>query len=195
MTPPPSPVWLQMLRDHAHLHGQRATATALGYSPAVINQTLKGTYMASTKHIEQRVHERLAEPWLHSLRQAAEKSTQAQIAARIGVSETTVSQVLTGNYKASSARIERRVRGELLGEQCECPVMGDVSLRVCQDVQERQPGKPGVGLGIGNPQHAAAWHACRGTGRFTKAGVCPHFNGGGNRAASTTTAPTSETAV
>lgn len=188
----PAP-WLQLLADHARLHGQRATAAALGYSPAVINQTLKGSYMANTKHIEQRVNELLANNWLHALRSYCNGSTQTNAAARIGVSETTISQVLSGNYKASTQRIERRVRGELMGEQCACPVMGDVSLRVCQDVQERQPGKPGVGLGIGNPQHAQAWHACRGSGRFTKAGACPHFNGGGNRAASPSTPPTEET--
>lgn len=123
----------------------------------------------------------LADNWLGALRAECQRTTQAQAAARIGVSETTTSQVLSGTYKANPIRIERRVRGALMGAQCECPVMGDVSTRVCQDVQERQPGKGGTG--IGNPQHAQAWHACRGSGRFAKAGQCPHFNGAGAKAA------------
>lgn len=119
--------------------------------------------------------------WLVTLRAECERTSQAQAATRLGVSGTTVSQVLSGTYAANPVRIERRVRGELLGEQCNCPVMGDVNTRVCQDVQERTPGKHGAG--IGNPQHAQAWHACRGNGRFAKAGVCPHFNGAGARPA------------
>ncbi|RQO63134.1 hypothetical protein DBR47_00750 [Paucibacter sp. KBW04] len=175
------PAWLKHLADHCRQYGQRHAANMLGYSATTINQCLKGSYMADTKQIEQRVRERLTDTWLHTLRLACERGTQAQAAQQIGVSETTVSQVLSGNYKANTLRIERRVRGELMGAECDCPVMGDVSLRVCQDVQERQPGKSGTG--IGNPQHAQAWHACRGSGRFIKAGQCPHFNGAGAKSA------------
>ncbi|MFG6462276.1 hypothetical protein ACG04Q_11910 [Roseateles sp. DXS20W] len=164
------------LRDYSTQHGQRAAAARLGMSAATVNKVLKGTYMADTKHIEQRVRERLSDTWLGALRAECDRTSQTAAASRLGISDTTVSQVLSGNYKASTVRIERRVRGELLGEQCECPVMGDVSLRVCQDVQERSLGKGSPG--IGNPQHALAWHACRGSGRFASRGACPHFNGG-----------------
>ena len=87
--------------------------------------------------------------WLGALRTECDRTSQAQVAQRLGVSGTTVSQVLSGTYAANPIRIERRVRGELMGAQCNCPVMGDVSTRVCQDVQERTPGKNGAG--IGNP--------------------------------------------
>jgi hypothetical protein len=168
--------WLETLRDHANQHGQRATGALLGYDASAINKVLKGTYMADTKQIEARVRERISDTWLGALRAECERTNQGMAAARIGVSDTTVSQVLTGNYKANTLRIERRVRGELMGAECECPVMGDVSLRVCQDVQERPQGKGTPG--IGNPQHAQAWHACRGSGRFAAKGPCSHFNGG-----------------
>lgn len=114
--------------------------------------------------------------WLAALRAACAASTQAQAAMTLGLSEATVSQVLSGTYRAATGRVERRVRGQLLGAMCECPVMGDVNTRVCQDVQERQPP-------IANPQHAQAWFACRGRGPFTRAGPCPHFNGAGQRPA------------
>jgi len=110
--------------------------------------------------------------WLQALAHLVALAGQGTAAERLGISAPTVSQVLSGSYGASTARIERRVRGELLGATCDCPVMGDVSTRVCQEVQERRPP-------IANPHYAQAWLACRGRGRFAKAGVCPHFNGAG----------------
>lgn len=109
---------------------------------------------------------------MNALRAACAATSQEQAADRLGMSAATVSQLLSGTYAAATTRMERRVRGELLGHTCSCPVMGDVSTRVCQDVQERQPP-------IANPQHAQAWFACRGRGPFTKAGACPQFNGAG----------------
>lgn len=188
-TPKPAPVpaaaqpqLLQLLADYCRLHGHRRAGAALGYSATTVCQILKGNYMANPDNLLRRVSERLsdADNWLGALRTECDRTSQAQAAGLLGISGTTVSQVLSGTYLANTVRIERRVRGELMGAQCNCPVMGDVSLRVCQDVQERTPGKHGAG--IGNPQHAQAWHACRGSGRFAKAGQCPHFNGAGAKA-------------
>lgn len=118
----------------------------------------------------------LAVDCLHALSALCARTSQARAADRLGISEATVSQLLSGSYKAAPTRIERRIRGELLGAQCECPVLGEISTRVCQEVQERtQP--------IANPQHAQTWLACRGRGRFATAGRCPHFNGAGAKPA------------
>lgn len=178
---------LAQLADMCAGSSQRIAAAALGYSAATVNLVLKGKYMANPDNLLRAVRER-SDPddnWLGALRAEAERTTQAIAARRIGVGDTTVSQVLNGNYPANTQRIERRVRGELMGAQCTCPVMGEVSTRVCQDVQERKPGKGGAG--IGNPQHAQAWFACRGQGRFANAGVCPHFNAGGRPASNPAT--------
>ena len=113
--------------------------------------------------------------WLAVLRAACAAGSQGRAAELLGISDATVSQVLSGSYRAATTRIERRVRGELMGATCDCPVMGEVSTRVCQDVQERQPP-------IANPQHAQAALACRGRGPWQRAGVCPHFNGAGRTA-------------
>ena len=121
--------------------------------------------------------------WVQVLRAACNAGSQTRAAELLGISEATVSQVLTGSYKAATTRIERRVRGELMGAVCDCPVMGEVSTRVCQDVQERQPP-------IANPQHAQAAMACRGRGAFTRAGVCLQFNGAGHRPAVVAAVPT-----
>jgi len=181
---------LQLLADYCKSNGQRAAGTLLGYSATTINQVLHGSYACDSSRVLAIVRERLRDTWLAALRDEAQRTTQAQVARRIGLGESTVSQVLSGTYKAATVRIERRVRGVLMGATCACPVMGDVSTRVCQDVQERQPGKGGTG--IGNPQHAQAWHACRGSGRFIKAGACPHFNTGGPRRPSTAPETTPE---
>jgi predicted alpha/beta hydrolase family esterase len=106
--------------------------------------------------------------WIEALAAEVSRTNQARTAERLGIAESTVSQVLSGSYAAQTTRIERRVRGELLGATCDCPVMGEVSTTLCQAVQERrQP--------IHNPQHARAWMACRGMGPFTRVGVCPHY--------------------
>lgn len=170
---------ITLLADHCRSTGQRQAATTLACSVTTINLILKGKYMASPDNLLHRVAERLCDTgnWLGLLRAECARTSQVQAAQRLGCSPTTVSQVLSGTYAANPIRIERRVRGELQGAECECPVMGDVSLRVCQDVQERNPGKSGAG--IGNPQHAQAWHACRGSGQFARAGQCLQFNGAG----------------
>lgn len=128
--------------------------------------------MHDPKNIEAKVLATLpAAPWLQALRAERDRTSGGRTADRLGVSEATVSQVLSGSYKANPVRIERRVRGELLGEQCECPVLMEISLRVCQDVQERKRGEGS------NPQYQQAWFACRGQGRFEHRGPCPHFCG------------------
>lgn len=124
--------------------------------------------------------------WLDALSAEVERTNQARVAARLRISEATVSQVLSGNYKANTQRIERRVRGELLGEAVECPVLFDISLRVCQDVQERPRGAGS------NPMYQQCFSACRGLGKWEAKGPCAHYCGAGstNSAAHTTKEPT-----
>jgi DNA-binding transcriptional regulator YdaS (Cro superfamily) len=110
--------------------------------------------------------------WLTTLRAEVARTSQARVALRLGVSEGTVSQVLSGTYKASTQRIERRVRGVLLGEVVECPVAFEMPLQVCQAIQDRPADKR-----FGNPVHARAWLCCKGRGEFTNAGPCPHAAG------------------
>jgi len=170
-----TPEWITRLQAGVKARGMRGCARQLGLSHTTLSLVLRGKYMAKTDRIETRVLAVLPavdEPdWIAAWRNEAKRTSQAQAADRVGVSEATVSQVFNGAYKAATTRIERRVRGELLGATCECPVMGDVSTRVCQDVQERQ-------LPIANPQHRECFHACRGRGPYARAGACPYFNGG-----------------
>ncbi|NVK42138.1 MAG: helix-turn-helix transcriptional regulator [Oceanospirillaceae bacterium] len=47
--------WLQELRTQCKLTSQSKVAKTLGYSVAVINQVLKGTYKGDLKKVEQKV--------------------------------------------------------------------------------------------------------------------------------------------
>jgi DNA-binding transcriptional regulator YdaS (Cro superfamily) len=107
--------------------------------------------------------------WLDALRAERARTTQARVATRLGVSEGTVSQVLSGTYQADTSRIERRVRGELMGQEVSCRVLMDISMKLCQDVQERPRGAGS------NPSYLQCHAACRGLGRWEDAGPCPHF--------------------
>ncbi len=162
--------WLELLRTEVSRSSQGACARRLNLDRTTINKILKGSYMASTKHVEAKVLQTLDNtPWLQALRAEVARTSQARTADRLRISEATVSQVLSGTYKANTQRIERRVRGELMGEVVECPVLYDISLRVCQDVQERPRGAGS------NPNYQQCFSACRGQGRWESKGVCPNF--------------------
>lgn len=117
----------------------------------------------------------MSEPtdWMAALRDQVARTSQARVAQRIGTAESTVSQVLSGTYRANPVRIARRVRGVLLGETVECPVALEMPLDVCQGIQDRKEGQHG------NPLYRRAWLCCRGRGEFVNAGPCPHYCGAG----------------
>lgn len=183
--------WLDMLQAACDRTSQRVVAAELGLSQTALSLVLSGKYPASTSRIEEAVRTRYGsrEDWLTALRAEVARTSQVRTAVKLGISEATVSQVLSGTYKASTLRIERRVRGALLGETCQCPVMFDPPLHVCQNVQERKYEL------IANPEHAQAWLACRGAGRFERKGLCPNFNGAGSARAASSNATDTDTEV
>lgn len=99
--------------------------------------------------------------WLQALAAACEapESSQAAIARRLGISASTVNQVLHGKYQGDMARIEALVRGELMDETLICPVAGEITKSRCQGIQK-------LPKAATNPQRLALWHACR--------NGCPH---------------------
>ena len=108
--------------------------------------------------------------WLQALRQRCEVTSQEDVAKLLDLSASTVSQVLTGNYAASTARIERKVRGALLHEMVACPIFFELGMHKCQSIQE-QPSAKRLG-----DLEGRAWHVCRGIGAWARgAGPCPHY--------------------
>lgn len=92
--------------------------------------------------------------WLNALKAECEATSQTAAAKRIGVSASTVNQVLKGSYKGNLARIEERVRGELMREMVECPVLWAISRKRCHD-EQKKPFAPT------NPLRVKLFHACR----------------------------------
>lgn len=92
--------------------------------------------------------------WIAALREEQKRTSQRLVSARLGISQTTVHQVLKGNYKGNLHRIEQRVRGELMHKVVECPVLGEISARKCLDWQARP-------FAATNPTRVAVWKACR----------------------------------
>lgn len=105
------------------------------------------------------LHDRRTD-WMDVLRAAVKRDGLRAVANRLRRSKSAISGVLTGTYKASTSRIEERVRGELMNKTHECPVLGDISPARCQDEQE----KP---FAATNPTRVALYRACR--------NGCPHY--------------------
>jgi DNA-binding transcriptional regulator YdaS (Cro superfamily) len=97
--------------------------------------------------------------WSAALREECEKTSQVAVARRLGISASTINQILKGVYKGNLTRFETLVRGELMRETVVCPVMGEITKRRCHDEQRRP-------FAVTNPVRVAVWRACR--------DGCPH---------------------
>lgn len=93
--------------------------------------------------------------WLDVLREACERNTQAAVGRRLGYSASVISSVLSGTYRGDLARVERAVRGALMGDRVDCPVLGSIRLDTCIGAQRRT---------LTEARHelvARLWRACR----------------------------------
>ena len=76
--------------------------------------------------------------WIEALRTECDRYGQATTAKRIGISATTVCQILSGSYKGNLARMQARIEGALLGQTVDCPVCGDIPRDRCIEHQTRK---------------------------------------------------------
>ena len=106
--------------------------------------------------------------WIDALRATCERDSQAAVARRLDVSASTVSQVLSGRYRAATDAIEAKVRGVIMAETVDCPVLGDgLGRDRCRELQRLKPGP------TADPVQRMLMTACR---------TCRHADGakGGN---------------
>lgn len=96
-----------------------------------------------------------APDWIAALAVECDRTSQGQCAARLGISPALVNQVLGHSYKGRFDRIEQRVRGELMRETVDCPVLGEISRRDCLDHQARARSFRAT-----NPLRRALYAAC-----------------------------------
>lgn len=92
--------------------------------------------------------------WIDALRRACEQETQASVAERIGYSASVISLVLKGRYRGNIAAVEQAVRGALMDERLECPILGEVRADVCREHQTRP-------FSATNPVRVRLYRACR----------------------------------
>lgn len=91
--------------------------------------------------------------WLRVLADACRHSSQAAMARLLGISQSTVSQLLKGTYKADTTHMEARVRGELMRGTVPCPVLGELGIHKCLE-EQMKPYYP-------NPLRSALFKACK----------------------------------
>lgn len=91
---------------------------------------------------------------LQALLGLKETHSQAAIARLIGVSEGTISNALAGRYIGNVEALAERIRGQVLNQTVVCPILGEITTRICQD--ERK--KP---FHSANPTRVRLWRACQ----------------------------------
>ncbi len=96
--------------------------------------------------------------WLRALAERCHATSQARAAREVGLSPSTINQVLKGTYRGNWERVRTRIEGALLHVAVHCPVLGEISSADCLDYQRR----PFVAT---NPQRVRLYKACR---------TCPH---------------------
>lgn len=101
------------------------------------------------------------EPWMNTLRNACERSSQADVARRLGVSPALINQAVKGAYKGDLDRLQTLVEGALGGQTVTCPVIGPLLKNKCLAHQERDRR-----FATANPLKAQLYRACR--------SGCPH---------------------
>lgn len=80
-----------------------------------------------------------APEWIIVLAEAcdARNGSQAAVARRLGYSGAVINQALKNTYAGRLDKLEQKVRGELMNECVQCPVLGEITRRRCIDEQSR----------------------------------------------------------
>lgn len=107
------------------------------------------------KKMAARAPRQLSEEALQALQRAiVALKSQVAVAEQLGLSASAVNQALKGKYRGDIEGIELRIRGVLLSLNVACPVLGEISTKVCLDEQRRP-------LVFSNPQRVRLHRACK----------------------------------
>lgn len=75
--------------------------------------------------------------WIVALASACDGKSQGEVARDLAISPARVNQVLGNSYKGRMDRMEQLVRGQYMKATVDCPVLGEISTRECQENQQR----------------------------------------------------------
>lgn len=89
------------------------------------------------------------------LAERCDSTSQAQVAIKLGYSNTAVNQVLRKKYTGSYEAMERAVGGAFQNAKVNCPVLGEIAMRACLENQR----KPYSSI---NSTHVRLYRNCNG---------------------------------
>ncbi|MEE2025059.1 hypothetical protein [Alkalimonas mucilaginosa] len=92
--------------------------------------------------------------WLELLNQKVDELGRRKVEAALGISKTTLSQVLNEKYPGNLENIAAKVTEAYSTERVSCPVLGDITVQRCATEQA----KP---FAATNPQRIRLWKACQ----------------------------------
>lgn len=93
-------------------------------------------------------------PEIEALARACRAATASAVAAQLGYSGALVSHLLARKYPGDVALAFAKIRGTLMGETVDCPIVGQIPTTRCLDEQKRP-------FFATNSIRARLFHACR----------------------------------
>lgn len=75
--------------------------------------------------------------WIVILAEECDRAGQGAAARRLGISKTTVNEVVRRTYKAATDNVEQKVRGAFMGKSVKCPVLDEITVDLCLENQRR----------------------------------------------------------
>lgn len=96
--------------------------------------------------------------WLEILKKEVAAKSPKQVAKELGISRSTVDMVCQGKYKASTAKVEERVK-LIYGNNgsIDCPVLGSITPNTCA---EKWKLAKKIGMRAGNPETLRLYKQC-----------------------------------
>lgn len=91
--------------------------------------------------------------WLQVLKEQVEIHGQKPVAAKLGISNGTVSQLVNEKYPGDMAKMQARVESVYLNKTVNCPVLGKIGWHQCQANQKNEH--------TSNPMKLRLYRACR----------------------------------
>jgi hypothetical protein len=92
--------------------------------------------------------------WLELLRAEVERHGRRIVEADLGISKTTMSQVLNEKYPGNLGNIEAKVLGKYSTDKVCCPVLGEITEKRCAAERVTE-------FRVSNPQRIKLWKACQ----------------------------------
>jgi hypothetical protein len=92
--------------------------------------------------------------WLNELKRQVDATSLNAVSKAMGVSKTTISQLVNGKYGADTAKMQLLVESVYMGHTVNCPVLGEIPKHKCMAHQNTKH----VGS---QPNAIRLWKACR----------------------------------